>query len=99
MSDDIEKFEREHRELLQRSNPKDQAEVKKLRPDQRHKERCRALAEYQWSKNAETTIAEMIQFEPIIKIGCEGKPYKPETLHGWINDLCPNRRPGRRPKD
>jgi len=72
--------------------------VKPLGKNQRHKERCRAIAEYLWDKNPNTTIADVIRLDAINKIGCEGHLYGDKTLREWINDLCPDRTPGRRPK-
>ena len=62
-----------------------------------HKERCRAIAALIWSKSPDVTIADMILRDEIAVFGCEGKIYSGGTLRNWINDLCPNRAPGRRP--
>jgi hypothetical protein len=71
---------------------------KKLRRSQRHKEQCRVVAERLWREDPNTTIQDMIFSDEITRDGCEGKVYAEKTLRKWINDLCPNRRPGRRPK-
>jgi len=70
---------------------------RKLRPEQRHKERCRGIAALLWSQNKEITIARMVEAEVLIEIGCEGKTYKEETIRDWIKEECPNRTGGRRP--
>lgn len=73
---------------------------KPLRTSELHKERCRALAGYLWEKYPDTTIEDMIQYDALDKHGCEKKipPYHKKTLRKWIHDLCPNTKPGRRPK-
>jgi hypothetical protein len=62
-----------------------------------HKERCRAIAALMWAKDPKFTIEDMISSDAINKYGCENKVYHEKTLRKWINDLCPNRNPGRRP--
>ena len=71
-----------------------------LRESTIHKHRCRALAEYLWSLDENRTIEDLRQDDVIKKIGCEDvKPiYQPNTIRSWINDLCPDRSPGRRKK-
>ena len=69
------------------------------RASQRHKERCRALAEYLWQADPLITIADMFRCDAITSHGCEGEIYTEGTLRDWIKDLCPNRKPGRRPKN
>ena len=66
------------------------------RPSQRHRERCRAIAELLWGQDPERTIADMIISDEITKYGCEGHNYTEQTLRMWINDLAPDRSPGRR---
>jgi hypothetical protein len=72
--------------------------AKKLRSNQRHKKQCRAIAERLWKEDPTRTIQDVILSDEITENGCEGKIYGERTLRNWINDLCPNRRPGRRPK-
>jgi hypothetical protein len=72
---------------------------KKLTPVQRHKKQCRKVAKSLWKKNPTMTIADMIQRDEITIEACEGKAYKEKTIREWINDLCPDRAPGRRPKN
>jgi hypothetical protein len=94
---DILQFEKELSENYQ-NLPNN--EEKPMRNDQRHKERCRALAGYLWEKHPDTTIKDMIQTDALIKYGCENRipRYHEKTLRKWIHDLCPNNKPGRRPK-
>jgi hypothetical protein len=90
---DVEKLEREFGSgTIQHPEKKP-----KLRPNQRHKIKCRELAELHWQENPETTIAD-IAFSGDIIAACDGKMYAEKTIRGWIKDLCPNRSPGRRPK-
>jgi len=70
---------------------------KKLRNNQRHRERCRAVAQMLWDSTPNVTIADMILCNEITKYGCEGKVYGEKIVRSWINDLAPNRDPGRRP--
>lgn len=81
----------------------------KLRNQQRHQARVRALAEYFWSLELESgppysTKKEMTKRPELRAIGCEendpinGRSYGIETLEEWIKDLNPDRKPGRRPK-
>lgn len=74
-----------------------QVEVKgrNLRPDQRHKIDCRAVAQKIWAESPETTIEGMIRSDEVSN-ACEGIVYGEKTIRNWIKDLCPNRRPGRR---
>ena len=74
-----------------------QEKVPNLRNNQRHKERSRAIAEFIWSNDKDITIADMIICDAVIKYGCEGKVYSEKIMRNWINDLAPNRDPGRRP--
>jgi hypothetical protein len=96
---DIEKFESDHPELgrkdEQRETESSEHEEKKLRNNQRRRERCRALAKYKWKKFPDTNITEMVKDDDIIEIGCEGMKYKADTIREWIRDLCPNPKPGR----
>lgn len=62
------------------------------------RERCRAVAAVLWLQNPARTIAEMIALDDLTSTACEGREYSPETLRGWIADLCPDRSPGRRPR-
>ncbi|RKX62138.1 MAG: hypothetical protein DRP37_02340 [Thermodesulfobacteriota bacterium] len=79
--------------------PQVKSPKKKLTPVQRHKKQCRKVAKSLWKKNPTMTIADMIQRDEITIGVCEDKAYKEKTIRKWINDLCPNRVPGRRPKN
>jgi len=69
---------------------------KKLSPCQRHKESCRRVAEEIWEKEPTLTIVAMCKRPEIID-ACEGIIYKGKhTIRNWVNDLCPNRKKGRR---
>jgi hypothetical protein len=73
-----------------------QAAIKqrKLRPEQRHKRDCRAVAQKIWMEDPGLTIEEMIDRKEITDAR-NGAAYIRKTIRTWINDLCPNRRPGR----
>jgi hypothetical protein len=68
----------------------------RLRDDQRHKERCRAIAALIWEKEPSRTIEDMIDAPEITRFGQENAAYTRDTVRRWIKDLCPDRRPGRR---
>ena len=68
------------------------------RKSQRHRERCRALAAHLWECDPQITIADMIHSGAINRHGCEDHIYGEDALRDWIKDLCPDRRPGRRPE-
>lgn len=76
--------------------PETEPKEKTLRNNQRHRERCRALASLIWSKEPNITIADMSLRDEIVTFGCEGTMYSEDTLRDWLKDLCPNRSPGRR---
>jgi hypothetical protein len=71
------------------------AAVRELRTSQRHKEMCRGIASYLWSKSPDMTITAMAMSADIFKHGCEEKGYRQETIEGWIRDKCPNPSVGR----
>jgi len=56
---------------------------------------CRAAATKLWKRNPKLTIVAVIQHPEIRKI--VGKNWSDKNVYKWIRDLCPNRRPGRRP--
>lgn len=68
----------------------------RFRPEQRHRERARALAALFWAQEPTLTIRAMTERQEIVKHACERKPYRANTIYNWIKDLCPNRSPGRR---
>lgn len=63
-----------------------------------HRNRCRTLAESLWVEHPAMTISEMTRRDEIKQTGCERKEYSEKAIRNWIKDLCPNRSPGRRPK-
>ncbi len=75
----------------------DNSRRKKLLPSQKHKIEARLIAEGKWQEDPNITIAEMVQ-DPDINKEYDGIEYKNKTLRGWINNLAPNRKPGRRKK-
>lgn len=89
----LEEFAREYG-----IRPSQENQERRLRPSQRHKAACRKVAASLWGKDPSITIAAMIQKDEI-RDACEGKVYKEKTIRRWIKDLCPNRKPGRRPAD
>jgi len=62
----------------------------------RHRERCRTLAAYFWQQDPSRTIEDVIRAPELKQIALDGQTYGSKTLRDWINDLCPNRLPGRR---
>jgi hypothetical protein len=94
----IELFENDQLNNANRNLPPDCEVEVKLRPNQRHKERCRAVAELIWKSTPDITIDDMARKDEINGIACEKKDYTVDTIRTWIKDLCPNRAPGRRPK-
>ncbi len=63
------------------------------------REKVREKASEIWSKDPSITIADMAVSDEITKIVMEqcGKLLTEDTLRRWINDLSPDRSPGRRP--
>jgi hypothetical protein len=94
----IELFEMKHSNKIHVDLQADGEVEIKLRPSQKHRERCRAIAELIWQSNPDITIEDMAYKDEINGIACEGKSYTPKAIREWIKDLCPNRKPGRRPK-
>jgi hypothetical protein len=74
--------------------------VKKLKPKkQKIREEVRKKAQELWEKDPTITIADMAyKFLVDIAKKPNGGVYSESTLKKWIKDLCPNRKPGRRPK-
>lgn len=70
----------------------------KTRQSTLHRERCRAISALRWQEDADIKIADMILRDDIATHGCENHTYTEGVLRGWINDLAPNRNPGRPPK-
>ena len=70
---------------------------RKGRESNKHHAACREVAKSLWEKDRSITIADMIICDEITA-ACDGHNYTEKIMRGWINDLCPNRKPGRRPK-
>jgi len=70
----------------------------KLRPNQRHKIEVIKVAQKLWEKDPDRTIADIVKNSTEIVAACDGKLYVEKTIRNWINEFCPNRDPGRRPK-
>jgi hypothetical protein len=89
-----------YKEVIDIENEIDAGKEIKLRLVQRHREECRQIAKSIWEQTPNLSIAEMIRRDEIKKIRDEKKPnpYNEKTVRNWINDLCPVRKPGRRPK-
>ncbi len=66
-----------------------QERMQALNPDQRRRERCRALAALFWSENPELDVNEMIKLAEFRQFGCEGRRYRRKTMRDWIIDLAP----------
>jgi hypothetical protein len=71
----------------------------KLRTPQRHRERCRAIAQWLWDQEPLHRIDPMAKRSEILKYGCEGNRYGLKIVRDWIKDLCPNPTVGRPPKN
>ncbi len=87
----------EIKQLKQANNPKPEKK-KKLRDDQRHRLACRAEAKKQWAKDKTLTIAALIRSDKLKEL-CDGYEYGEKIMRNYIKELCPDRKPGRRPKD
>jgi len=72
----------------------------KVRPSREHREDVRKVASELWEKNPTMTIVAVIDDLNERGIGkkLNGNLYLENTIRRWINDLCPDRSPGRRPK-
>jgi hypothetical protein len=91
---DVEKVEKE---LQIKPKPFTGKKERKLRPEQKHRENCRVIAEQLWKKDPKITIADMAVSEEIYN-ACDEIMYTEKTIRKWIKELCPDRSPGRRPK-
>ena len=72
-------------------------QIKKLRPNQNARIKCRDIAQGIWMERSKITIADMLN-EPEIVVAStksNGKLYSEKTVRNWIKELCPNRSPGR----
>ena len=71
---------------------------KKQRPEQKHRDECRNVADKLWKEDPSITIVDMAHREEINAV-FGGKTYTEKTIREWIKDRCPNRLPGRRRKN
>jgi hypothetical protein len=75
--------------------PRQKVDREETKP-QRNKRKVCEIAKRKWDENPSMTIEEMTMDDEITIAA--GKNYYPGTLRKWIKDLCPDRKPGRRPK-
>jgi hypothetical protein len=92
---DVEAFEKEFE--LPSAQTVETPRTRKLRPDQRHREAAREVAKELWKIDPSLTIADLIEHDEV-NDQFEGRVWNDDTVRNWIKDLCPNRKPGRRPK-
>ena len=65
----------------------------------RHKDRARIVAKTLWMESPDKTITSVVKHPAFLEIACEGAVYTENMKRGWVNDLCPNRKAGRRPRE
>jgi hypothetical protein len=97
---DIERIEQECG-ITPNINAQPESTGKKLKHNQIQRLECRKIAEKLWKTDPTITIEDMIRKDELAKFSFQkdgSKMYSLTTLRVWINDLCPNRDPGRRPK-
>ncbi len=82
--------------VLYQRRPKRRADGGEFSERDLDRTQCRAVAEQLWERNPGLTITAVINSAEIRQI--VRKNYIDKTLRNWIKDLCPNRKPGRRPK-
>ncbi|MFZ5449946.1 MAG: hypothetical protein ACOZFS_15045 [Thermodesulfobacteriota bacterium] len=94
---EVERFEKEFNINLNGQSLKKERKKTKL---QIAREKVREKAGELWSKNESIPIADMVVRDDITQIteNVCGDMFAEKTLRDWIKDLCPNRKPGRRPK-
>lgn len=76
-------------------------EMKKTsnRDSVRHKAQARIVAKTLWAEPPTKTISSVIKHPVFLEDACEGVIYTENVKRGWVNELCPNRKAGRRPRD
>lgn len=64
------------------------------------KERCIELAKNIWADDPAITIADMAVRDELSEVAkkLNGDLYEEKTIKTWIKTVCPDRKPGRRPK-
>ena len=92
---DVELFEKEHPEIVSNTSK----EQKSLNWRDKQELKCREIAEQIWKNDPTITIAEMIDRPELTEYTKKQNQnfYVEKTIRDWIKDLCPNRKPGRRP--
>jgi hypothetical protein len=62
--------------------------------------KCREVAKKIWGQDPSITIQEMTERAELFEFTRrkDGKLFGDKIIRDWIKDLCPNRKPGRRPK-
>jgi hypothetical protein len=103
-------FVREHEARIDQVSPEeiegcafliaDMEALKKSQPEAKTRnkamwDRVREKAAELWESDSTITLADMVLREEITLI--TGKLYAEKTIRRYINDLCPNHNPGRRP--
>ncbi len=63
----------------------------------RRRENAKLVASAFWEANPQMTIEDVIRTNSISR-ACDNEAYGEQVIRGWIKDLCPNRKPGRRPQ-
>jgi len=97
---DIEQFEKKHG-----IKPTDRVvgipeEPKKKAHNEMCKKKCQEIAVRRWAEDPTITIRDMIDSQEIVDAAQkkDGSLYLEKTIRDWIKHLCPDRKPGRRPK-
>jgi hypothetical protein len=83
----------------ERKPPAVKSKIARSVHSQEHIQKCRKIAMQVWDQEPDLTIAGMINRSEMIRQAMrpDGTPYSEMTVRAWIRDLCPNRKPGRRP--
>lgn len=72
-----------------------------LRPDQKHRERTRGVAQYLWQHDPTIRIGTMADYRELWAITCDGSSYSRDTIYDWLKEVAPPdaRKPGAPPKN
>lgn len=92
---DVEKIEETHPQLSRTASIP--GKTTKPRASQVHKIAVRKIAEKMWTVDQTLTIAEVINSDEATN-AADGNIYNEKVLRGWVKDLAPNHKPGRRTK-
>jgi len=74
---------------------KPKTKSKRHAQSQADKKAVRKIAKKLWKEDKSMTIRDVIMSNDINRVALN---YHERTLQGWVKDLCPNNKPGRRPK-